>query len=75
MDQMPPPLQLSALNATPSLLPLLRTSPPCRLLQQGDPALRQLPQHCLQRLLAFARRPDQGRGDIVRRSGARWTGF
>ena len=41
-----------------------------RLLQLADPALRQLPQRCLAHLLAFARRPGQGRGDIVRRSGA-----
>ncbi|KAL4419934.1 hypothetical protein ABPG75_007032 [Micractinium tetrahymenae] len=39
-----------------------------RLLQQPDPALRALPQRCLHQLLAFARRPGQGRSDIVRRS-------
>lgn len=64
------------IRAVPPLLahpPCLTLSPklaPCRLLQQADPALRQLPQRCLHRLLEFARRPDQGRGDIVRRSGA-----
>lgn len=40
-----------------------------RLLQQPDPALCALPQRCLHQLLAFARRPGQGRSDIVRRSG------
>ncbi len=45
------------------------TCPLRRLLQQADPALRQLPQRCLNRLLEYARRPNQGRGDIVRRSG------
>lgn len=48
----------------PNILPL----PLRRLLQQPDTALRQLPHRCLQRLLAFARRPGQGRDDIVRRS-------
>lgn len=42
-----------------------------RLLQQPAPALRALPQRCLHQLLAFARRPGQGRSDIVRRSGER----
>ncbi len=40
-----------------------------RLLQQPDPTLRALPQRCLHQLLAFARRPGQGRSDIGRRSG------
>lgn len=44
-----------------------------RLLRLPDPALRQLPQRCLLQLLAHMRRPGQGRGDIVRRSGG-WAG-
>ena len=45
-----------------------------RLLQAGEPAQRALPQRCLAQLLAFARRPGQGRSDIVRRSGERLRG-
>jgi hypothetical protein len=59
-----------ALKPFPLCLPVhLPDCPPRRLLQQPNPALRQLPQRCLQQLLAFARRPGQGQSDIVRRSG------